>query len=105
MITSTEIFSAIAETTSFSIPSFNLLTILKFAFFPAGQDGSMSVFFSDFVVSELIFSKCVINSDSAFGFLLKIKFSASFFSFSSMSVYGFISFTLTIALSNPDLTA
>ena len=39
--TSTEIFSAIAETTSFSIPSFNLLIILKFDFFPADHEGSI----------------------------------------------------------------
>ena len=104
-ITLTEIFSAIADTTSFSIPSFNLLTILKFAFFPADHEGSMSVFLSDFAEPELIFSKCVINSDNASGLLLKIKFSTSFFSFSSISVYGVISFTLTIALSNPAFTA
>ena len=39
-----EIFSAIAVTTSFSIPSFNLFTILKFDFFPAFQDGSITIF-------------------------------------------------------------
>ena len=72
---------------------------------PADHEGSISVFFVDFVESELIFSKYVINSDKAFGFLLKIRFSTSLFSSSLMSVYGVISFTLTMALSNPALTA
>ncbi len=59
------ILSAMADTTSFSIPSRSLLTILKLARLPAGQLGSTSAFFVmvDWVP---ILSKCDITSASAF---------------------------------------
>ena len=42
--TSTDDFSAIEATTSFSMPSFSLLIILKLARLPGGHDGSTSIF-------------------------------------------------------------